>query len=53
MADEAWPMSSAERRQLHAMWSDEVRVATQDTQNEEFRRLREKHAHTAQEFFER
>ncbi|KAM5531281.1 hypothetical protein V8D89_015082 [Ganoderma adspersum] len=51
-ADEAWLMSSAERWQLHAMWSDEVRVAARDTQNEEFRRLREKHAHTTQEFLE-
>ncbi len=51
-ADEAWLMSSAERRQLHATWSDDVRVAAQDTQNLEFRRLREKHEHTAQEFLE-
>ncbi|EJF65241.1 P-loop containing nucleoside triphosphate hydrolase protein [Dichomitus squalens LYAD-421 SS1] len=51
-ADNVWLMSSVERQQLHAMWSDEVRIASQDTQTQEFRRLREKHERAAQEFSE-
>ncbi|KAI0369710.1 P-loop containing nucleoside triphosphate hydrolase protein [Pilatotrama ljubarskyi] len=50
--EDAWSMSSTERQQLHGMWSDEVRITSQETQTMEFRRLREKHAQAARDYME-
>ncbi|KAI0779559.1 hypothetical protein C8Q74DRAFT_1217042 [Fomes fomentarius] len=50
--EDAWTMSAEERLRLHKMWSDEVRISSQETQTQEFRRLREKHARAAQENLE-
>lgn len=49
---DAWSMSATERRLLHNSWSDEVRITSQETQTQEFRRLHEKHARAAQEYQE-
>lgn len=49
---EVWDMSYHERKILHAFWMEEARTQMQLNQQDEFDRLREKHAAKVQEYSE-
>ncbi|KAF8128159.1 hypothetical protein EV363DRAFT_1585143 [Boletus edulis] len=49
---EVWEMSQLERQTLHAFWIEEARVHMQQNQQDEFDRLRKKHADKVREYNE-
>ena len=49
---EVWEMSQHERQKVHAFWVEETRTHVQKNQQDEFDRLRKKHAEKVQEYNE-
>ena len=49
---EVWNMSQHERQKLHKFWIEEARTQMQQNQQDEFDRLRKKHAEKVQEYNE-
>ncbi|KAF8417740.1 AAA domain-containing protein [Boletus edulis BED1] len=49
---EVWEMSQYERQTLHAFWIEEARMHMQRNQQDEFDRLRKKHADKVREYIE-
>lgn len=50
VTDKVWSLSRLERQNLHAFWTEQVRVHTQEVQIQDFERVRKKHAE-AQKIF--
>jgi hypothetical protein len=47
-----WDLSRSERQRLHAFWIEQARTETQRNQQDEFDRLRQRHADRVQEYNE-
>ena len=50
--ENVWDMSRTERRRVHEFWTREVRTAAQDSNQQEFERLRTRHAEALKRFNE-
>ena len=49
---EIWDLSRTERQRLHAFWIEQARTEMQRNQQDEFDRLRQRHADKVQEYNE-